>query len=103
MSVAFHRRGGTRRAHAILKHWYRHASARAPNPSWTDMDKVRGDFQTLYQSEDTTPPGLILETHVGQAKVNDEIPLEAEVEAEVRRLLPHSMGGHTHLRAEHFK
>ena len=38
-----------RGADAILKHWYLHVSARAPNPSWTDMEKVRGDLQTLYQ------------------------------------------------------
>ena len=38
-----------RGAYAILNRWYRHASARAHNPFRTDMEKVRGDFQTLYQ------------------------------------------------------
>ena len=38
------------------------------------MEKVRGDFQTLYQREEPHPPGLPLETHVDLAKVNDEIP-----------------------------
>ena len=38
-----------RRAYAILKRYYRHASARAPNASRAYMEKVRGDFQTLYQ------------------------------------------------------
>ena len=42
------------RAYAVLKHWYRHTSAHAPNPYRTDMEKVRGEFQTLYQRED--PP-----------------------------------------------
>ena len=63
-----------RRAYTILKRWYRYASAWAPNPCRTDMEKVRGDFQTLYQREESHPPGLPLETHVDPAKVNDEIP-----------------------------
>ena len=62
------------RAYTILKRWYRYASAWAPNPCPTDMEKVRGDFQTLYQREESQPPGLPLETHVDPAKVNDEIP-----------------------------
>ena len=32
-----------RETYAILKHWYRHASAQAPNLSWKDMEKVRGE------------------------------------------------------------
>ena len=35
--------------------------------------------------------------------MNDTNPLEAEVEAEVHHLCPLKAGGHTHLRAEHFK
>ena len=92
-----------RGAYAILKHWYRHAYAQATNPSRTDMDKVKGDLQTLYQKEDPHPPGLTLATHVDPAKVNKNISLEAEVEAALRRLLPHRMVGHTHLRTEHLK
>ena len=38
-------------AYAILKRWYRHVSTRAPNPSRTDMENIRGDFQTLYQRD----------------------------------------------------
>ena len=45
-----------RRAYAILKGWYQHASARAPNPSRADMEKVTGDFQTLYQRVEPHPP-----------------------------------------------
>ena len=40
-----------RGAYAILKRWYWHASAQLPNPSWTDIEKVRGGFQTLYHRE----------------------------------------------------
>ena len=67
------------------------------------MEKVRGDFQTLYQREETHPPGLLLATHVNLDKVNEEIPSEEEVEAEVLRIRPHRAGGHTHLLTEHFK
>ena len=88
---------------AMLKRWYRHASAWAPKPSRTDMEKVRGYFQTLYHREEPHTPGLPLATHVNPAKVNDKIPSEAEVEAAVQRLLPRRAGGHTHLCAEHFK
>ena len=91
------------RAYAILKHWYQHASARSLNLSQTDMEKVRGDFQTLYQREKTPPPGPSLSTHNEPIKVNEDIPSEAEVEAAVRRLHPHRLGGYTHLRLEHFK
>ena len=62
------------RTYDILKWWYQNASARAPNPSWTDTEKVREDLQTLYQREEPNPPGLTLATHVNPAKVNDNIP-----------------------------
>ena len=44
-----------------------------------------------------------LATHVDQAKVNDKIPSEAEVESVVRHLHPHRVVGHTHLSTEYFK
>ena len=74
-----------------------------PNPFWTYMEKVGGYFQTLYQREEPQTPGLTLATHMDPAKVNEEIPSEVDVEAVVRNLLPHRVGGHTHLRTEHFK
>ena len=36
-------------------------------------------------------------------RVNDDIPSERWKEAAVQRLHPHKLGGHTNLRAEHFK
>ena len=50
----------SRGAYAILKLWYLHASVGASNPSWTDMEKFRGDFQTLYQREKPHTPSLTL-------------------------------------------
>ena len=73
-------------AYALLECLYRHASVRAPKTSWTDMEKVRGDFQTLYQREETHPLVPPLATQVEMVKVNDEIPSEAEVEAVVCHL-----------------
>ena len=67
------------------------------------MENVRGDFQTLYQQEDPHPPGIPLETHVEPVQVNNATPSEAEMETVVRILRPLKAGGHTHLRAEHFK
>ena len=67
------------------------------------MDKVRKDLQTLYQREERHPPGMPLATHMYPAKVNDEIPLDAELEEMVRRLRKHRAGGNTHLHKEHFK
>ena len=67
------------RVYTIMKRWYRHASVRAPNPYRTDMEKVRGDFQTLYQRKDSHTPGMPLDTHVNPYKVNGDIPLEVEV------------------------
>ena len=40
-----------RGAFAILKRLYWNASVRAPNPSRTDMEKVRGYLKNLYQRE----------------------------------------------------
>ena len=87
----------------VLKCWYQHASAWAPNPFWIDMEKVRGDFQTLYQWRDPHTPGIPLATHVDPVKVNDATQLEAEVETAVCHLRPLKAGRHTHLRMEHFK
>ena len=67
------------------------------------MEKVGGYFQTLYQREEPQTPGLTLATHMDPAKVNEEIPSEVDVEAVVRNLRPHRVGGHTHLRTEHLK
>ena len=91
------------RAYAILKRWYRHESARAPNPYCTDMEKVSRYLQTLNQREETHHPGLTLETHAELVQVNDKILSEVEKEAAVRRLRPYRAGGHTHLHAEHFR
>ena len=87
----------------ILKCWYRHTSARAPNPYWTNMEKVRGDFQTIYEREEPHPPGTPLETHMDPVQVNNATHVDAEVETEVSRLLFFKERGHTYLRAEHFK
>ena len=92
-----------RGAYGILKRWYQHASTRATNPSLTDMEKFGGEFQTLYQREEPHPPGLQLATHVDPSKVNDAIPLKAEVEAVVSCICPQKSGRHTHLHAENFK
>ena len=67
------------------------------------MEKVGGDFQTLYQREEPHTPGLPWSTHVKPSKLNNEILSEVEVEAAVQRLRPHRAGKHAHLRAEHFK
>ena len=92
-----------RRAYAILTQWYQNAFVQAPNPSQTDMEKVRGDLQNLYHREEPHPPVLPPATHVYPSKMNYKVPLEAEVEAAVRRLRPHRSGRHAHLRAGHIK
>ena len=61
------------------------------------MEKVRGDFQTLYQLEYIHTPGLPLATHMEPVQVNDATPSEVEVEAAVRHLRPLKADGHTHL------
>ena len=53
-----------RRAYSVMKRWYRNVSTRVPNPSRTDMEKVKGGFQTLYQRDDPHPPGLPMATRM---------------------------------------
>ena len=81
-------------AYAIMEHWYQHASARAPNPSRNDMEKARGDFQTLYHRKHPHPPDLTLATHVYMVQVKYTTPSEAEVETSVHCLLPLKAGEH---------
>ena len=92
-----------RGAYAILKLWYRHVSARVPNPSRTDMEKVRGGFQILYQREYPDYPEPPLATQVNPAGLNNKFPSEAEVKATVQRLRPHRAGVHNYPCSEHFK
>ena len=51
----------------------------------------------------TNTPWRPVVTYVALFRVNDDVPLEVEVDAEVRRLCLNKAGGHTHLHAEHFK
>ena len=80
-------------AYAVLKHWYRHTSVWVPNPYRSDTEKVMG--------AEPHPPGIPLETHVDPLQVNNDTPLEAEVEAVVCCMHLFKSGGHTHRRAEH--
>ena len=64
-------------AYTILKRWYWHESARAPNPSRTEVEIFRGGLHTLYQREEPHSPGLPLATHVKPAELKDKIPSEA--------------------------
>ena len=50
------------------------------------MVKVTGDYTALYQREEPTPSGGPVTTYIKTFKLNDDVPLEGEVEAEVRRL-----------------
>ena len=67
------------------------------------MEKVMGDFYTLYHREDPHSPGISLATHVGLIKLSDVAPSEAYAEAAVWCLRHFKSGGPTHLRAEHLK
>ena len=66
-------------AYAILKFWYWHTSAWVPNPSWTNIKEVRGDFQIIYQREEPHTPVIPLATHLDPVQVNYATPSDAEV------------------------
>ena len=40
----------------ILKMQYQHASGWNPHSSWTDLEKVSGDYAAMYQKEDPSTP-----------------------------------------------
>ena len=58
---------------------------------------------TLYQQKDPTPPGRPVPTQVTPFSINNYIPTEAEVVAEICHLRLNKAGGHTQLRVEHCK
>ena len=87
----------------ILKWWYRHASARAPNTSYMGTEKVTGYYSTLYLWVEPTPASSLVPTHITPFKINDDVPTEVDMEVAVRDLHLNKPGGHTHLREEHFK
>ena len=43
------------RAYTILKRWHRNVSERAPNPSQTDIEKVRGNSRPSIKGRSHTP------------------------------------------------
>ena len=63
----------------MLKRWYRHASSRAPIPSRADMEKVMGDYATLYRREHLNPLGSLVKNHVTTFRLNDDVLLETDV------------------------
>ena len=86
----------------MLKWWCRHASARSPNHSRSDIEKVTGYYATLYQREDLNPPGRPFTTHFTPFRFNKYIIWGADVEAAVCQPRLNNSDGNTHLRAEHF-
>ena len=67
------------------------------------MVKVAKDYGTLYQREYPYHPGRLLTTQIDLFHINNDVPSEAEVEAEVRQLHPHKSGGHTQIHTENLK
>ena len=57
----------------ILKIWYCHASARAPNSMRLDTEKVTRDYTKLYQREDPTTPVRKVPTHVTPFRINNDV------------------------------
>ena len=49
-----------------------------------------------------SPPGSIVPYHATLFSVNDSVPMEAELEAEVKQLRLNKAGRHTHLCTDHF-
>ena len=87
----------------IIKRWYRHASARQPNPSREDLHKVANDYAALYTAETPSPPGPPIPTHVAPFPILDGPPTEDEIAEAVRRLHNNRSPGASKIRAEHFK
>ena len=63
-----------RGSYAVMKHWYRHAATWAPNPSRTDMKKVRKNLRTLYKRDKPHTPGIPLATHIYPFQVDYATP-----------------------------
>ena len=90
-------------SYEVLKRWYRHATARQPKPSRQDLTKISNDYAALYTKELPSPPGVRIPSHVVPFPINDAVPDEGEIQTAVARLKTNRAGGHSHLRAEHFK
>ena len=61
-------------AYTVLKRWYHHVSARAPNSSRVNIPKVSKNYATIYHREDPHPPGRPLDTHIYTFQINNESP-----------------------------
>ena len=58
----------------VLKIYYQHASARASNPSWDDIDNITKGYDILYQWEDPDPHSWQLVTHIDPFYNNNNVP-----------------------------
>ena len=70
-------------AYTILKRWYTHSSGRQPHLSFTDLDKVSGDYKELYWRELPSSPGIPFTIHAGTFSIGDLVLAEEEVDLDV--------------------
>ena len=87
-------------AYTILKRCFLHTSVKAHNPPQLDMAKAMKYFAALYWWEDLTspPPDRPVTTHITAFSINNNVPMEAEVEDSVHRLRLNKAGDHRHIR-----
>ena len=57
----------------------------------------------MYHREEPPPLGRTVPTHVKPFGVNNDVPLEGGLEADVKQLRLYKAGGKNHLRSENFK
>ena len=88
-------------AYLILKQWYLHTSGIQPQPSHTDLEKVSGDYASLYQREDPSTLDRPIPTHTNLFNIDDETSTNGDIEAAVRQMRRNREDKHKHLQAEH--
>jgi hypothetical protein len=66
-----------------------------------DLRKLTNEYKDLYCA--TLPTGNLIQTHITQCTINDELPDETEIADAVRKLKNGKAPGHSGIRAEHLK
>ena len=84
-----------------MRGWYIEAVDHAPPPSRITIKRITSERVELYHVIPTPPLGDNIPIYVKVAHIEEFVPMEEEVEWEMRILRGHRSGGPSRMRADH--